>query len=200
MDKQRIAIFASGRGTNAAKIMDHFSKSELFEVAFLLGNKGNIGALEEARKRNIEALHFSNEQLATNSFLLDICTNQGVDCIVLAGFLRKIPPALIQHFPNKIFNIHPSLLPAFGGPGMYGAHVHNAVLEQKAKTSGITIHFVDENYDEGQIIAQFHSVVDQNETLATLNEKISALEHSYYAHVIEATLLMANATKKQQHG
>jgi phosphoribosylglycinamide formyltransferase-1 len=191
MDKQRIAIFASGRGTNAAKIMDHFSNSALFEVAFLLGNKENIGALEEARKRNIQALRFSNEQLATDSFLLDICTNQGIDCIVLAGFLRKIPSALIQHFPNKIFNIHPSLLPAFGGPGMYGVHVHKAVLDKKAKVSGITIHFVNENYDEGQIIAQFHTVIDPNETLESLGEKISKLEHNYYAHVIDSTLKIA---------
>ncbi len=195
MDKQRIAIFASGRGTNAAKIMDHFSNSDLFEVAFLLGNKEKIGALEEARKRNIPALHFSNEQLTQDDFLLDVCTNQGIDCIVLAGFLRKIPSALVQHFPNKIFNIHPSLLPAFGGPGMYGVHVHNAVLVQKAKTSGITIHFVNENYDEGQIIAQFHTSLSPSETIESLIGKISALEHNYYAHVIEATLIIENRNK-----
>jgi phosphoribosylglycinamide formyltransferase 1 len=192
MDKRRIAIFASGAGTNAARLMDHFTNHEHFELAFLLTNKESAGAIGEAKARKIDTLHFSNELVEKEGFLAEICANQGIDFIVLAGYLRKIPTDLILHYPNKIINIHPALLPLFGGNGMYGNRVHQAVLEAKATQTGISIHFVNQKYDDGKLIAQFYTQLTENETIETIAAKVKVLEHNYFATVIEHTFLNLN--------
>jgi phosphoribosylglycinamide formyltransferase 1 len=189
MDKRRIAIFASGAGTNAARLMDHFSNHSSFEIAFLLTNRENAGAIEVAKSKKIDALHFSNDLVEQKGFLLDICENQGIDFIVLAGYLRKIPADLVRQFPNKIINIHPALLPLFGGNGMYGMHVHKAVLEAKVTQTGISIHFVNQKYDEGKMIAQFFTQLTTDDTIETISAKVKILEHNYFATVIEHTFL-----------
>ncbi len=188
MAKIRIAIFASGNGSNAVRLTDHFKEHPLFEVAFILTNRADAPVVGQAHARGVEALAFTNEQVEKGDFLLEVCTNQGVDAILLAGYLRKIPTELVAHYPKRILNIHPALLPDFGGKGMYGMHVHRAVLDSGKLRSGITIHYVDPNYDEGAVIAQFFAEVITGDTPETLAARIQALEHVYYPFVAEKTL------------
>ena len=189
-EKKHIAIFASGTGSNAQKIIDYFSISSplesdnLIEVVLIVCNNTHAGVLKIAEKENIPSIIIQRRKFYDDGYLPEL-KNFPIDLIVLAGFMWKVPLVLIQAYPHKIINIHPALLPKFGGKGMYGNFVHEAVLKAKAKESGITIHFVDEIYDNGKIILQAKCKVDENDTPESLAEKIHKLEHENYPKVIE---------------
>jgi len=189
-----IAIFASGAGTNAQKIIDHFRNSSVAKVALIVCNKKNAGVLQIAEKENIPSLIIEKEKFFSGSGYLDELLERRIDFIVLAGFLWKIPFPLLQAYPRKIVNIHPALLPKFGGHGMYGSHVHEAVLAGKEVESGITIHYVDEHYDNGDIILQIKCPVLDKDTPESLANRIHQLEHANYPLVIEQLLEKLRAT------
>jgi phosphoribosylglycinamide formyltransferase-1 len=189
MQKKRIAIFASGKGSNALNIIDHFSDHKKIEVAVVITNKSEAPVVQNAKNKDVEVICLSNESAANSSILIDICSNHNVDYIVLAGYLRKIPVAFVSHYQDRIMNIHPALLPKFGGKGMYGDFVHEAVLENEEKETGITIHFVNEQFDEGRILAQFHCPVKIGDTLKEIRERVQQLEQRYFPFVIEQTIL-----------
>lgn len=190
-----IAIFASGAGTNAKKIIEYFNKDERKNKAcikLIVCNKPGAGVLNIAAENNIPALFIEKDRFFKEDGYLPKLKEQAVEMIVLAGFLWKLPPALIQAYPKKIINIHPALLPRFGGKGMYGKHVHEAVINHKEKESGISIHFVDELYDHGEIIFQARCIVNDSDTPESLAEKIHILEHTHYPAVIESVLKKQN--------
>jgi phosphoribosylglycinamide formyltransferase-1 len=189
MSKKRLAIFASGKGSNALNIIKHLSGNRQLEVAFVLSNKKDALVLELAKTAGVETYFFDNNQIADGKFLSNFCHEQNIDFIILAGYLRLIPSELIQNFPDKIFNIHPALLPKFGGKGMYGSNVHKAVLEEKETTTGISIHFVNSEFDSGRLLAQFTCTVSPSDNLDTIANKIHILEQAYYPLVIEKTIL-----------
>ncbi len=183
-----IAIFASGSGTNAENISKYFADSKQHKVVVVLSNKKDAYVLERAENMNIPAIYFSKEKLSDKNTMLGLMQEHKVDLIVLAGYLKLIPEFLIEAFPNKLVNIHPALLPKFGGKGMYGMNVHKAVVEQKEKESGISIHYVNAKYDEGQIIAQYKFDVDPKDTPDDVASKIHVLEMKYFPKVIEEVL------------
>lgn len=189
MLKIRLAIFASGAGSNALNILRHFENNAHIEVAFLMTNRKESPLVLAAKTIATPILVFDNEHVSDGEFLMDICAEHKIDYVILAGYLRLIPKEFILNFKEKIINIHPSLLPNFGGKGMYGDNVHLAVIAAKAKNSGISIHFVDENFDEGRMLAQFYCAVEEEETLSSLKKKIQYLEHTYFPVVIEQTIL-----------
>ncbi len=184
---KKIAIFASGAGTNAKKIIDHFKKSDAGEVSLVVCNNPKAGVLNIAAKENIPVLPVEKNEFNSTGYVREL-RNCGIEFIVLAGFLWKLPPVLIKQFPGKIINIHPALLPAYGGKGMYGNSVHEAVLKAGEKQSGITIHYVDEVYDHGGIIFQAACPVSENDTAESLAQKIHSLEHRHYPLQIEKLL------------
>ena len=189
MNKARLAIFASGTGSNAINIMNYFQEHPTVEVACILSNRANAPVLEKAKIRLIETIILSNEEAENASVLLDLTAKLEIDYVILAGYLRLIPAEFILKFNRKIFNIHPSLLPKYGGKGMFGDHVHRAVLESGEKETGITIHYVDPAFDEGEIIDQFKCVLAENETLESVRLKINSLELAHFPSVIEKTIL-----------
>jgi phosphoribosylglycinamide formyltransferase-1 len=185
---KRIAILASGSGTNAENIIKYFKNSDSISVVQVLSNKKDAKVLERASCLNIPNRSFDkNDFIATDEVLKLLKEN--ADYVILAGFLWKIPSKIIDAFPNKIINIHPALLPKYGGKGMYGMHVHNAVVENKEKKTGITIHYVNENYDEGAIIFQKSFEVLESDTSDDVAQKIHKLEHEYFPKVIEKVIL-----------
>ena len=181
---KKIVIFASGSGTNAENIVLHFNKSQLAEVVCIFSNSENAKVLERAKKHNIPYEVFSKEDFYGDKVLQKLNSIQP-DLIILAGFLLKFPQNIIQSFPDKIINIHPALLPKFGGKGMYGMNVHRAVIENKEIETGITIHFVNENYDEGGIIFQKRVPLSITETPESVAAKVHELEQRYFPEVIE---------------
>jgi formyltetrahydrofolate-dependent phosphoribosylglycinamide formyltransferase len=188
-----IAIFASGAGSNALQIIKHFENSRHTKVALIVCNKPGAGVITIAANYKIPVLLIEKERFFKSDAYLPDLSNNKIDFIVLAGFLWKIPAALIKAYPQKIINIHPALLPQYGGKGMYGNFVHDAVINNKEKQSGITIHYVDELYDHGQIIMQASCDVLESDTPETLAKKIHLLEHQHFAPVIDELL------KKQNH-
>jgi len=182
-----IAIFASGSGTNAQKIMEYFSDSKEIFVDSLWSNNENAHALIRAEKLGIETFTFEQEEFYHSNEILDKLSDRRIDIIVLAGFLWLLPRNLTELF--TVINIHPALLPKYGGKGMYGMNVHKAVLASKDKESGITIHKVNPNYDEGEIIFQATCPVLKNDTPETLAARVHELEHLHYPRVIEEVLL-----------
>lgn len=189
MAKTRLALFASGSGSNAINIIDHFMGHPTIEVVFLLTNKKDAPVVDKCHLRSIDTVILSNDSVSQANVLLDICKEKEIDYIILAGYLRLIPKEFIHHYHERIINIHPSLLPKFGGKGMYGDHVHCAVIEEKESVSGISIHFVDEQFDCGRIIAQLYCKVEADDTTASLKKKVQHLEHTYFPLVIEKTIL-----------
>lgn len=185
---KKIAILASGSGTNAQNIMEYFSSKKNVEVALILSNKSDAFVLERAKKYNVPTFTFTSKELKETNKVLDILLHNKIDLIVLAGFLLLIPEILIKNFPDKIINIHPALLPKYGGKGMYGAKVHEAVIAAKDKESGISIHYVNEKYDEGQIIFQAKCDVDEKDNAESLAQKIHKLEYKHFQNVIERIL------------
>jgi phosphoribosylglycinamide formyltransferase 1 len=193
-----IAIFASGAGTNAQKIIDHFRNSTLAKVALIVCNKKKAGVLQIAESENIPSLIIDKEEFFSGHGYLNELLEKKIDFIVLAGFLWKIPRPLLQAYPKRIINIHPALLPKFGGHGMYGSHVHEAVLAGKELESGITIHYVDEHYDNGDIILQIKCPVLDSDTPESLANRIHQLEHANYPLVIEDLVRQLRAASHEQ--
>jgi phosphoribosylglycinamide formyltransferase-1 len=184
---KKIAIFASGTGTNAENIARYFSDYENIQVEIILSNKKNAKVLEKAKKLNIEADFFTKEELK-NDEITKLLLEKDIDLIVLAGFLWLIPKNLIQAFPDRIINIHPALLPKYGGKGMYGDRVHKEVIKNGEKESGITIHYVNERYDEGSIIFQAKCDVYETDNVDDLAQRVHKLEYQYYPAVIKKIL------------
>jgi phosphoribosylglycinamide formyltransferase-1 len=185
---RNIAIFASGSGTNAENIIKHFSDKKDAKVTLVLTENPNAFVLERAKNQHVPTLVFSLEELKGGS-ILHTLKQQNIDYIVLAGFLKLIPSDIIEAFPNRIINIHPALLPKFGGKGMYGNKVHQAVIESGEKESGITIHYVNKHYDEGSIIFQAKCPVLENDTPELLAQRIHNLEYINFPKVIEDLIL-----------
>ena len=182
---KNIAIFASGEGTNAQKIINYFSRSESIRVALVVSNKPNANVLNRAKDAGVPTLLIDRQTFYNSNQTIEQLNLAKIDFIVLAGFLWLIPESLVKAFPNKIINIHPALLPKFGGKGMYGMIVHEAVIEAKEKKSGITIHFVNEKYDEGKIISQHSCKIDEHDTAELLAQKIHHLEYEFFPKAIE---------------
>ncbi len=186
--KKRIAIFASGSGSNAQKIMEHFKHNAEAEVVLILTNNPQAYVLQRADNFEVPSHIFSRQEFYETDEVIRLLKNLQVDLIVLAGFLWLVPPSLLKAFPNKIINLHPSLLPKFGGKGMYGDFVHQAVLSAGEEESGITIHFVNEQFDEGEIIHQSRFKIDEGDTLELIKFKGQQLEHYHFPRVIESLL------------
>jgi phosphoribosylglycinamide formyltransferase-1 len=186
--KKRIAIFASGSGSNAQKIMEHFKRNAEAEVVLVLTNNPQAYVLQRADNFEIPSHIFTRQEFYDSDDVIRLLKNLQVDLIVLAGFLWLVPQSLLNAFPNKIINLHPALLPKYGGKGMYGDHVHKAVLAAKEEESGITIHFVSENFDEGEVIHQSRFKIDPDDNLEVIKFKGQQLEHQYFPRVIESLL------------
>lgn len=184
----QLAIFASGAGSNAAKIIEHFANKAAVKINLIVSNKKEAGVLGIAAAAHIDTLIINRSSFYETADCMNELKTRGIDFIVLAGFLWKIPETLIEAFPNRIINIHPALLPKYGGKGMYGMHVHEAVIAAGEKESGITIHCVDAHYDEGDIIFQAKCNIDTIDTPSSLAAKIHALEHAHFPVVIEKLL------------
>jgi phosphoribosylglycinamide formyltransferase 1 len=180
----KIAIFASGSGSNAENIIRYFSNSDKFVFPIIISNKSDAFVHERAKALRIPSFTFSREDFSRGEKILSFLEQHNIDCIVLAGFLLKVPQVLVEAFPNKIINVHPALLPKFGGKGMFGHHVHQAVVDAGETESGVTIHYVNSNYDEGNIIFQAKCAVLQTDTPDMIAEKIHVLEYEYYPKVI----------------
>jgi len=189
MIKQRIAIFASGSGSNAMNLIQYFERNTSIEVAFVLSNRETAPILEKAKKVGVKTFCFTNEQVADASFLNEICQKEQIDWVILAGYLRLIPAEFILQFERKMINLHPALLPNYGGKGMFGENVHKAVLANNEKETGITIHYVNAEFDKGRNIAQFYCEISLDETVSSLQEKIHLLEHNYLPKVVETEIL-----------
>ena len=187
MNVKRIALFASGSGTNAQNIIEYFSDNEQIIIDSLWSNKKDAYALSRAEKLEIETFVFGREDFYKSSRITETLKKRKVDLIVLAGFLWLIPDSLIQNF--VIINIHPALLPKYGGKGMYGMNVHRTVVKNKEKESGITIHFVNEKYDEGKIIFQARCPLDEKDTPEDVAQKVHVLEYEHFPQVIEKVAL-----------
>lgn len=184
---KRIAVFSSGSGSNAENIVKYFGESELAQVIAIFCNNPKAGVVDRAHKLGVRCVVFSPEEL-TDGHILDKLTDLKVDLIVLAGFLKVIPDSILESFPRRVVNIHPSLLPDYGGPGMYGMHVHRAVVENEEEETGITIHYVESELDQGEIIFQESVEIDYEDSPEDVQYKVQMLEHKHYPEVIEYIL------------
>ena len=184
----KIALFASGSGSNAENIIEYFSGSEQIIFPLIVSNKADAYVHERARRLGVASFTFSAAEFREGSAIIQLLQVHEIDFIVLAGFLLKIPEAILKAYPNKIINIHPALLPKFGGKGMYGHHVHEAVVAAGECESGITIHYVNENYDEGAIIFQARCEVTPDDTPEMVAEKVHQLEYKYFPETILSTV------------
>lgn len=185
---KRIAIFASGNGTNAENICKYFEDSKSVDVVLLLSNNKNAGVLKKVNSFNLDCVVFSKTEMNCSSLIENLLSKHSINLIVLAGFLLKIPQKIIDLYENKIINVHPSLLPKYGGKGMFGLNVHRAVLDNNESFSGVTFHYVNAGYDEGKIIHQEKCIVTKNETPYSLQQKISRLEIAFFPIIIEKIL------------
>ena len=185
---KKLAIFASGSGSNAQNICEYFENHTDVEVILICTNKPDAFIVKRAKKLNIKVAFFTKSELNNFDSVHKTLQNAKVDFIVLAGFLLKLPTIMVKKYPNRILNIHPSLLPKYGGKGMYGNNVHRAVLENKETESGISIHFVNQNYDDGELVLQKKCFVSTDETLETLAAKIRQLELKFFPLTIEKIL------------
>lgn len=185
---KRIVIFASGSGTNAENLITFFQNSNNISVIQVLTNNPHAKVLERAKKLHVSALSFNQIAFTKTNDVLNILKAAQPDLIVLAGFLWKFPEHILKEFPNKVINVHPALLPKYGGKGMYGMHVHNAVVANKEAETGITIHYVNEHYDEGAIIFQAKCNLEVNDTAEDVASKIHELEMEHFPKVVEKLL------------
>lgn len=188
MIAKKIAIFASGSGSNTQSIIEYFQQKESIEIALIMCNKSNAFVVQRAQKLGVKCIVFNSETFKNNLGFLDILSKYEVNWIVLAGFLLKIPEYIIEDFQGKIINIHPALLPKYGGKGMYGMNVHRSVIENNETESGISIHYVNKNYDEGKMIFQASCAINAGDSPEDLANKIRLLEHQHYPKVIEETI------------
>ena len=186
--KKRIAIFASGSGSNAQKIMEHFKRSTEAEVALILTNNPESYVLQRADSFEIPSHVFDRNEFYHTDEVVILLKNLDIDLIVLAGFLWLIPQNLLKEYPGRIINIHPALLPKFGGKGMYGDRVHQAVMAASETEGGITIHYVNEHYDEGEFIYQAKYRIEKDDTLEIIKFKGQQLEHLHYPRVVETLI------------
>ncbi|ACU03032.1 MULTISPECIES: phosphoribosylglycinamide formyltransferase [Pedobacter] len=184
--KKRIAIFASGSGSNAQKLMELYKKSPDVEIALVLTNNPDAYVLQRADNFEIPSHIFDKKEFYQTDSVIDMLKNLEIDLIVLAGFLWLIPKNLIAEYPGRIINIHPALLPKYGGKGMYGDHVHHAVMAAGESEGGITIHYVDENYDEGEYIYQARYKIEKDDNLEMVKFKGQQLEHQHYPRIIDS--------------
>lgn len=184
----KLALFASGSGSNAQRIAEYFADHSDVEVSCILSNRTDAYVLERARKLAIPSFSFTRDDLYTSDKVLRILEDYSVNFIVLAGFLWKVPSILLETYPNRILNIHPALLPKYGGKGMYGEHVHRAVVANRETETGITIHKVNDHYDEGEILFQARCEVLPTDTPAQVAEKVHALEYRWFPEIIERYL------------
>lgn len=184
----RIALFASGNGSNAENIVRHFSGNDKISVALIVSNKQDAYVHERARQLGVPSYTFGKSEFDDGGRVLELLRSHNVDFIVLAGFLLKVSAPILKCYPQKIVNIHPALLPKFGGKGMYGDRVHEAVVAAGESESGITIHYINENYDEGDVIFQSKCEVLPGDTPADVAHKVHALEYAFYPFVIEKVL------------
>ncbi len=180
-----IAIFASGSGSNAVQIINHFKTENIDTHFFVLSNKKDAAVLEKTEALGATTMSFSREEFYNSGKIVRFLTENSVQLVVLAGFLWLVPQNLLEAFPNKIINIHPALLPKYGGKGMYGMRVHTAVVEAQEKETGITIHFVDEEYDHGKTILQKTCNLDPSDSPETVAKKVQQLEHKYFPLVVK---------------
>ena len=185
---KKIAVFASGSGSNAQKIIEYFAQKPVAKVEIILTNKKEAYVLERAKNFHIPSYIFNREQFYNSDQILELLAHLQIDLIVLAGFLWLVPQNLLQHYPNRIVNIHPALLPKFGGKGMYGERVHEAVVANREQYSGITIHYINEHYDEGDIIFQARCKVDPSDSAEDVARKVHALEYEHFPRVIDEVL------------
>ncbi|GAE82603.1 phosphoribosylglycinamide formyltransferase [Bacteroides reticulotermitis] len=183
--KKNIAIFASGSGTNAENIIRYFQGNDSVSISLVLSNKRDAYVLERAERLQVPGCVFLKEDWVTGDKVLAILQEYGIDFIVLAGFLIRVPDLLLHAYPNKIINIHPALLPKFGGKGMYGDRVHQAVIAAEEKESGITIHYINEHYDEGDVIFQAACPVLPSDTPDDVAKKVHVLEYTHYPILID---------------
>lgn len=184
---KKILLFASGAGSNVENIIQYFKNNPDVKIAVVFSNNSNAIVLDKAKNHNVPTLIFNREQL-TDGFVFDKIAELKPDLIVLAGFLWKMPEEIVKAYPNKIINIHPALLPKYGGKGMYGIKVHQTVLDNKDKETGITIHYVNEHYDEGEFIFQQKVAIEDCKTPEEVADKIHELEHKYFPIIIEKIL------------
>lgn len=185
---KRIAIFASGSGTNAENIFNYFKDKSLASVSLILTNNFNAGVIERANRLQVPVRVFSRDEFYTNDTIDNLLISEKIDLVVLAGFLWLIPTHLIDSFPNRIINIHPALLPKYGGKGMYGMRVHEEIVKNNEAETGITVHYVNDKYDEGQIIFQAKCAVSANDSPEDVAERIHKLEYEHFPRVIEKLL------------
>lgn len=185
MNQKHIAIFASGNGSNALNIIKHFQGNPAVKVAFVLANSSKAKVISSAEELGVKTIVCTNQEAENETYFTSLCIENKIDFIILAGFLRKIPASLIKAYPEKIVNIHPALLPKYGGKGMYGMNVHEAVALNNESETGITIHFVNEEFDKGRIIAQFSVALSPKDNAAIIQSKVQQLEHKYFANIIE---------------
>jgi phosphoribosylglycinamide formyltransferase-1 len=190
-----IAIFASGSGTNAQRIMEYFRHRDDIRVKILLSNNPKAYALERASTFDVPVKVFNREEFFSSDSILNLLKEKKIDWLILAGFLWLIPTSLTKAFDGKILNIHPALLPSYGGKGMYGMKVHEAVIAAKERESGISIHFVNENYDEGEVVFQAKCLIEPDDTPEILAEKIHQLEYMHFPEVIEKFIKAENSKK-----
>lgn len=185
---KNIAIFASGSGSNAENIIRYFQKNDSIQVSLVLSNKRDAYVLERAHRLKVPCIVFSKEDWVAGDKVLSVLQEHSIDFIVLAGFLVRVPDLLLHAYPDKIINIHPALLPKFGGKGMYGDRVHGAVVAAGEKESGITIHYINEHYDEGNTIFQATCSVLSDDSPEDVAQKVHALEYKYFPMIIEQVL------------
>lgn len=191
--KKNLAVFCSGNGSNFKALHQHIREKNLpCQIAMCLSNNSQCGAMRYARENGIDAVHLSSKVVPDENALaermLEELRKRNVALILLAGYMKRVPKAVVERYPKRILNIHPALLPKFGGEGMYGLNVHRAVLEAKEKESGATVHFVTENYDEGEIILQAKVPVLPDDTPETLAARVLEVEHRLYPEALEKTL------------
>lgn len=195
-----LAVFASGAGSNAQKILDYFEASSLARVRLIVCNKPGAGVLQIAERHGIPTLLIERERFFRGDGYVPELQHAGIDLVVLAGFLWKVPQALLQAFHRRIINIHPALLPKYGGKGMYGHYVHEAVLAARELETGITIHYVDDQYDHGDTIFQARCPLADQDDTTTISRKVQELEHYYYPRVIEEVLQQIDGAGTNEQG
>lgn len=186
---KKIAVFASGEGTNAENICHYFKGSPRVKVALVCTNNRSSSVLDRVKKYSVPSFVFSKKQMNETVFLEDLLRSHSVSLIVLAGFLLKVPEKIVSLYDKRIINIHPSLLPKYGGKGMFGNNIHQLVIKNNEVESGITIHFVNNNYDEGNIICQKKCFLSKKETVISLSSKIHSLEKRFFPKIIEKIVL-----------
>lgn len=195
---ERIIILASGSGSNAENIINYFKESQKVSVVCVLTNKVNAGVFDRCKRLGVDCFYYSKADFTSNNTVLSLL-KESADYIILAGFLLKIPESIVDAFPDRIINIHPALLPKYGGKGMYGMHVHRAVKANNESETGITIHFVNKYYDEGAIIFQAKTILETTDSPEDIAQKIHVLEYEHFPRIIEKVIKGEKSNEKGEN-